>query len=45
MTATKIDKQPSKSKFCYFHPEGLCTRKCVHFNTCLRNPYRDKKEE
>ena len=22
-----------------------CTRKCIHFNTCTRNPYRYKRKE
>ena len=27
-------------KICKFEPNSLCTNKCIHFKTCLRNPYR-----
>lgn len=52
MTATKVEKMnelkgtiqilSNKHNFCYFENTKLCTRKCIHFDTCLRNPYRER---
>ena len=52
MTDIKVGKmnelkgtiQSNKPNFCYFETTKLCTRKCIHFDTCLRHPYRDREE-
>lgn len=46
MNELKGDIQISSNKpnFCYFENTKLCTRKCIHFNTCLRNVYRNKED-
>ena len=39
-------KEGLEQKSCGFE-EKPCTRKCIHYNTCTRNPYRygQRKEQ
>lgn len=43
MAVIKVNEQQERQ--CYFLPEECCTRKCIYFSTCIRNPYRDGKKE
>ncbi len=40
MTAVKVEEQQEVRRQCVFSPEGWCTRKCIHYSTCVRNPHR-----
>lgn len=47
--AAQRGKQPEEQreqeeKPCGFE-EKPCTRKCIHYNTCTRNPYRYGRKE
>lgn len=42
MAAIKVNEQQERQ--CYFLPEECCTRKCIHFSTCIRNPHRNEKK-
>lgn len=34
----------AKSKPCGICPDGMCTKKCIEFDKCRKNPYKQEKK-